>query len=61
MKTENMKKNKGVPVFELATYRQQACTLLYTCVTRFFFVIVMLPVIVRTYLVCVASSRVLYC
>ena len=34
-------KNKGVPGFELATYRhahqKQACTLLYTCVAWFFF------------------------
>ena len=36
-----MKKNKGVPGCELATYRhahqKQACTLLYTCVACFFF------------------------
>ena len=36
-----MKKNKGVPGLELATYRhahqKQACTLLYTCVAWFFF------------------------
>ena len=36
-----MKKNKGVPGFELATYlhahQQQACTLLHTCVACFVF------------------------
>ena len=56
-----MKKYKGVPGFELATYRhahqKQACTLLCTCVTRFFFVIGMLPFIERAYLVCVAHKN----
>ena len=62
-----MKKNKGVPGFELATYRhahqQQACTLLYTCVACFFFLVGMLSFVVGTYLVCVAWSCVLlvYC
>ena len=46
-------------------HQQHACTLLYTrkCVDYFFlfFWVEILPFIVRTYLVCVPSSRVLYC
>ena len=60
-----MEKNKGVPGFELATYRhahqKQASTLLYTCVACFFLLVGMLPFVVGTYLVCVAWSCVLYC
>jgi len=41
LKTLILKLNNGVPCCELATYlharQQQACTLLYTCVTWFFF------------------------
>ena len=57
-----MKKNTGVRGFELATYlhahQKQACTLLYTCVACFFFFLIgMLPFIVRAYLVCVAHKN----
>ena len=59
LKTLILKLNNGVPGCELASYlharQQQACTLLYTCVTCFFWGGVgILPFIVRTYLVCVA-------
>ena len=50
-------------MYQKQHHQQHACTPLYTrtCVEIFFFWFGILPFIVRTYLVCVPSSRVLYC